>query len=138
MKKSFSYILLVILLGTGYLQSCTTDSSADSDPVNAREAFLGRWNVSETWTKLSYEVTITADPNSETGVFIYNFANTGSGSIPAGASVSGSVITLDPDQVIGEGLTINGSGNYSNSKIQWGYTLIDGATRIDAIATYSR
>ena len=103
MKKSFSYILLIILMGTGWLQGCTADSSADSDPVNAREAFLGRWNVRETWTKLSYEVTITADPNSETGVFIYNFANTGSGSIPAGASVSGSVITLDPGQVIGKG-----------------------------------
>ncbi|MEI7980528.1 MAG: hypothetical protein WCI71_02675 [Bacteroidota bacterium] len=117
---------------------CTKDTGTTPDPTDARASFTGRWSVSETWTKLSYEVNITADPNSTDGVFIANFANTGFSGVPAGASVSGKAINLDPDQVIGGGLKINGGGSLNGSKILWNYTLDDGATRINAVATYTR
>lgn len=135
MKKSMRFIALLLLglLATG---GCT--EKADSvDPNSPRDAFIGRWSVSETWTKLSYEVQISADPNSSDGVFISNFGNLGSGSTPAGASVSGSNITLDANQVIA-GFTINGSGYLSSSKINWNYTMNDGATLIQAIAVYTK
>ncbi|MCK9220387.1 MAG: hypothetical protein M0P47_10100 [Bacteroidales bacterium] len=115
---------------------------ADPEPVSTdnRTVFLGHWSVNESWTRFTYDVTITADPNSSDGVFIANFANTGSTSVPAGASISGKKIILDPNQVIGEGLTINGSGIYSASGpvINWNYTIFDGADLITASATYTR
>jgi len=106
--------------------------------IGARFLFLGKWSVIETWTKLTYEVNITADPGSNDGVFISNFANTGSSGIPAGATIAGTSIVLDANQVIGDGLIINGSGNLSGTKINWNYTLDDGADIIHAIATYTK
>lgn len=138
MKRSISIgLLILILFGVG-ISACTKESNSDPESTDSRTAFIGRWNVSETWTKLSYEVNIVTDPNSTDGVFIYNFANTGSAGLPAGASIDGKVITLDPGQVIGEGWTINGSGNMSGTKIYWNYTMNDGATLIYAIATYTK
>jgi hypothetical protein len=132
--KSFIYI---VFLAVGFsLSGCTKDSST---PVTGtRDAFLGKWSVSETWTKLAYEVTISADPNSSGGVFIYNFANTGSSSMPAGAAIDGTSIILDANQVIGDGITINGSGNLSGTRITWNYTLNNGADLINAIAVYTK
>ncbi|MCK9204639.1 MAG: hypothetical protein M0P58_09440 [Bacteroidales bacterium] len=138
MKKSISFTIPCLFMLSCLFVSCAKDTGNNSDPTNARAKYLGKWSVSEVWTKLSYEVTISADPNSESGVFIYNFANTGSSGTPAGALISGTTITLDPDQTIGEGWIVNGGGIYSNSKIIWNYTINDGATRIDATATYTK
>ena len=84
------------------------------------------------------EVNITADPGSDDGVFISNFANTGSSSTPAGAKIAGTSIILDANQIIGDGLKINGSGSLSGTKINWNYTLDDGANLIHAVATYTK
>ena len=138
MKRSISIgIFTLILFGVG-ISGCTKESDSDPESTDNRTAFIGRWNVSETWTKLSYEVNIVADPTSTDGVFIYNFGNTGSSGLPAAASINEKAIALDPDQVIGEGWTINGSGNLSGTKIYWNYTLDDGATLISATATYTK
>jgi hypothetical protein len=133
---SLKFILLFLAVAASFT-SCTK-TEINPGPNDERAAFLGRWSVNETWTKLAYEVNITADPGSTDGVFISNFANTGSSGTPAGAVVAGSSIILDADQVIGEGLTINGSGNLSGSKIIWNYTLDNGADLIHAIATYTK
>ncbi|MEI6173767.1 MAG: hypothetical protein WCR01_08440 [Bacteroidota bacterium] len=137
MKSITLKLTILFLFTTALLAGCTKDNTTP-ESTDVRTAFLGKWSVSETWTKLSYEVTITTDPNSTDGVFISNFADTGTSGIPAGAVVSGNSITLDPDQVIGEGLKINGSGTLSGSKISWNYTLDNGATLIQAIATYTK
>jgi len=138
MKRSICFGILNLILLGGLFVACTKESGSDPEPTDDRSAFTGRWNVSETYTKLSYEVNIVADPNTTDGVFIYNFGNTGSSGLPAGASINEKTVTLDPDQVIGEGWTINGSGNLSGTKIYWNYTLNDGATLIYAIATYTK
>jgi len=130
--------MLLLIAVTLSLTGCTKEATPDPDPSDARSAFLGRWSVNETWTKLAYEVNITADPGSTDGVFISNFANTGSSGIPAGARIAGTSIVLDANQVIGDGLKINGSGNLSGTRITWNYTLDDGATLIHAIATYTK
>jgi hypothetical protein len=136
MKTIKVTLTILILAMTILLAGCTKDEATPGS--NTRDAFLGKWNVSETWTKLTYEVTISADPNSTSGVFIYNFAGTGGSGTPAGAEIDGTTIILDANQVIGAGLTINASGSLSGSKINWNYTLDDGATLIQAIAVYTK
>jgi hypothetical protein len=116
---------------------CAKDPE-DTPGTSSRDAFLGTWNVQETWTKLSYDVIISADPNSSNGVFISEFAGTLPSSAPASAGVSGSSIILDDNQVIGEGWTIYGSGTLSGGRITWNYTILDGATQINAYAVYTR
>ncbi len=136
--KNMKIFLSVIILGMiALLPGCTKEDNTTGDST-ARSAFLGNWNVQESYTKLTYEVNISADPNSSDGVFISKFAGTLVTSPPASASVNGSSIVLDADQVIGEGLTINGSGVLSGGKINWNYTIFDQATLIHAVATYTR
>jgi hypothetical protein len=139
MKKFHATLTLMTLMLSLVLSGCTEKTDPDPSPTDARSAFLGRWSVVETPTKLSYEVNITADPNSTDGVFISNFANTGSGSTPAGAFIGGNTITLDPDQVIGDGWIINGYGSLSGTtKINWNYNINDGADVNYYVATYTK
>ncbi len=140
MKRNYFTTLLLFLVVSQVFFSCATESTnPDPSPTDARSKFLGRWSVNETWTKQTYVATISADPNSTDGVFISNFGNTGSSGNPAGAKVSGNSISLDPNQTIGSGWIINGGGSMSGTtKISWNYTINDGATLINAIATYTR
>ena len=131
-------ILSTLVLAMAILFSGCAKSADPTPDAGARDAFLGKWSVTETWTKLTYEVNITADPVSSTGVFIYNFAGTGAASLPAGAEVTGTTILLDPDQIIGTNIKINGSGGLVGTKITWNYTLDDGANLIHAVATYTK
>jgi hypothetical protein len=134
-KPLTAIVVLVVLTWIG----CTQEDTPGPNQTDARTKFLGQWMVNETWTDLTYEVTITSDPNSSNGVFIKNFGNVGNNYPPAGASVNGNNIYLDPDQVIGDGIIINGSGSMSGTtKINWGYTMNDGATLITATAVYAK
>ncbi len=126
-------MLLIIIAFSG----CTKESDTTTDTAS-RDAFIGTWMVSETWTKLSYEVKIYADPNSSNGVFISNFGNAGVDSTPAGAEVNGNSIVLDANQYISVELKINGSGTLSGTKINWSYTLDYGANVIQAVAIYTK
>lgn len=134
--KIFKIISAVITLAMfAMMPGCAKDPDSSPDSVT-RESFIGKWLVQPV-QKSTYEVIISADPNSSGGVFISNFAAVGSSSAPASAEVSGTSIILDADQVIGDDLKINGSGVLSGSKIIWHYTIFDGAdlTTIDEIYT---
>jgi hypothetical protein len=135
MKNINVTFLIIILAITTALTGCTKDPETTPD-AGTRSAFLGKWLV--TPTKLTYEVNITADPNSVDGVFISNFAALGTASVPASAYIDGSSIILDANQVIGDGITVNGSGNLSGTKIIWNYTLFDGADLITVSETYTK
>ncbi len=137
MKRALNYAAFMLLLAVMVSGGCAKDDTSLPDD-DKRSKFLGKWKVNENWTKLNYEVNITADPSSSDGVFISNFGNIGSTYPPAGAAISGSDILLDPDQVIGDGITVNGSGKMSGSVISWSYTLNDQATLIYATAVYTR
>lgn len=137
MKKQSVIFAFAVLLAALFVQGCTEKADDPGNPVD-RSSFLGTWNVSEKTVKGSnYQVSITADPGSQDGVFISNFANLGPESTPAGAYISGSAITLDPDQVIKD-IKINGSGKLSGSTMKWTYTLNTGAELFTIEATYSR
>ena len=93
--------------------------------------------VQESRKASTYEVNITADPVTSDGVFISNFANLGYSVPPAGASVNGSAITIDPGQVIA-GVGISGSGTLSGGRIIMNYTITTGADQENYYATFSR
>ncbi|HPS62714.1 MAG TPA: hypothetical protein PLK82_06615 [Bacteroidales bacterium] len=129
-----TFLPVVFLLGM-ILAGCTKDSGTQPDP--GRAAFIGDWTVTSS-LKLTYDVTISEDPNSSTGVFIHNFADIGWSYAPAGAAIKGSKIVLDANQTIGDGLTISGSGTYSSSRISWSYTIFDGADMVTVTEIYTR
>ncbi len=129
-------VILSALIGLA-ISSCTKDDPNPS-PTDPRLTFVGSWTVNETEPRLTYEASIESDIQSlNGGVYIYNFANAGSSSNPAYAYVSGNTITLEVNQVIGDGWIINGSGIRSGNTINWPYTLNDGANlhHITAIFT---
>ena len=138
MKKFLTpTIALLSLIAIGF-SSCT-DSDPNPAPADPRQLFTGVWSVSETETRLTYEVSIEADPKSQNGgVYIYNFANAGTSSNPAYAFVSGNTISLEVNQVIGDGWIVNGSGSLSGSRINWPYTLNDGANLHNISAVYTK
>jgi hypothetical protein len=137
MNRTIPFILVLLFaVSTGFL-ACEDDP--EPAPADERLAFTGTWRVNETETKLTYEVDIQIDPRSQNGgVYIYNFANAGSSSAPAYAYVSGNTITLEVNQVIGDGWVINGSGILSGSTIDWPYTLNDGANLYAISAVFQK
>jgi hypothetical protein len=132
----FRLIFMIIGLLPLLFQGCT-EKEDDPGTVVTRSSFLGEWVVQETKKASTYDVKITADPNSSDGVFISNFANLGYGVPAAGASVSGSTITIDPGQVIA-GVGIGGSGTLSGERMTMNYTITTGADQESYFATFTR
>jgi hypothetical protein len=135
MKKQIILPVFIFLSLTLLFIGCGKDPSPS--PGDARSQFVGQWRVTESKKNLTYDVNITADLNSTDGVVIYNFGSFGS-SVTAGAVVSGSKITLDPNQEIVSGVFINGSGTLSGSTVNWVYTINDGADLITVTAVYRK
>jgi hypothetical protein len=139
MKKIPFSALAVLLLFQVFLTSCETETTTP-DPVDARSNFTGIWTVSENWNKLTYEVSVTIDPGSTNGVFIENFAGSGSGVI-TNAIVSGNNITINPlPQTLSTGWIIeSGSGALQGTtKINWNYVFNDQANTYTAVAVYTK
>ena len=139
MKTIKQYFQSGLILSLFFLSSCTTEDPAPS-PTDPRASYIGTWGVSETWHKLSYEVSISYDQGSSTGVYIDNFANAGPG-VKAHATVSGSSIAItDLPQNLSNGWVIeSGSGSLQGTtKINWNYVFNDGANQYSAVATYSK
>ena len=119
MKRTVKVIFASTILLILGLSSCT-DQDPTPAPADPRQAFIGVWSVTESELRLTYEVDIQLDPKSQNGgVYIYNFANAGSGSNPAYAFVSGNTISLEVNQIIGDGWIINGSGILSGTRINF-------------------
>jgi hypothetical protein len=120
-KKISAFLILMLIL---IIQACTPDNTNNISP-DTRSQFLGSWTVNDHKTKAVYEVVISADPNAGNRVLISNFGGLGSGS--ATAFISGTSITLDPDQNINN-LIFNGSGSLNGtSTMNWSYSINDGA-----------
>lgn len=137
MKKYPVISAFLMICGIYLLAGCAKDSSgpSGSDP---RASYLGSWSVNEIHTKLTYDVTITAD-TGKTGVFISNFGAAGN-SVKAHAVISGTEIGISPgNQTMSNGWIIDGSGTMSGTtKIEWNYTINDGANLVFSQATYTK
>jgi hypothetical protein len=138
MKKSVLFSFLVLLLISMTFTSCDKTDTDLSPTGNDRDKFLGAWSVHEIHTKADFVVTILEDPNETSRILIDNFANLITGN-RATAVVSGSTITLDAEQTVGNMTVIGGSGTLTEpTKMSWTYSLTDGATRTDATATFTK
>jgi hypothetical protein len=139
MKKITVTVWAVLLIFLVVLSSCQTESTPP-EPTDIRSNFLGIWTVNENWTKLTYEVSITTNPASSDGVFIENFAFSGSG-VKTQALISGNNITISPlPQTLSTGWIIeSGSGGLQGTtKINWNYVFNDLANTYTAIAVYTK
>jgi len=131
--QTFCLMLFVL-----FLSSCAKDSTNTPDNSDVRSKFIGNWLVNEQWTKLTYEVTITADNATTDGVYISNFSDAGT-NISAYAYISGTSIALTKDEYLSNGWVVNGSGILSGTtKINWTYTRNDGANLLYASAVYTK
>jgi hypothetical protein len=141
MKKNsfpFFFFLSLFLLSFGFY-SCQ-ETETEPDPTDPRDKYLGLWSVNEQWTKLTYEVNITAISGSSDGIYIENFAASGSG-VKARAVVSGNYVEISPlPQTLSNGWIItSGSGAFSGStKMNWDYVFDDQANTYTATAVFTK
>ncbi|MDP4281234.1 MAG: hypothetical protein Q8867_03705 [Bacteroidota bacterium] len=135
LKRNFLFgVILLILI----LPGCKADDTDATEPSNSRDQFLGTWTVTESVKTQAYIVNITAESNSTTGVYISNFGNAGLAN-KAHAVISGNSIVLSPtDQMMENEWIVNGNGVYSGTKINWSYTINDGADFFKITAIYSK
>ncbi len=140
--------LLILIAWILLYPGCAPDNPSPTGTDN-RAKYLGTWNVSESHSKsllygnlkldIFYQVTISADPNSTTAVYISNFANAGQ-NVTAHAETSGNSIYLSPSsQTLSTDWIVEGSGTISGSSpINWSYSINTGADLIYATAKYSK
>lgn len=139
MKTVVKFMFAFAMVAAMTFVSCTTDNP-DPSPTDPRDNFVGSWSVSESWNKLSYEVTILNDAASSNGVYIDNFANSGVG-VKTHATVSGSSITIAPlPQSLSNGWVVEMGGGVlqATTKINWTYVFNDEATQYSATAVYTK
>ncbi|MEI6575020.1 MAG: hypothetical protein WCO63_02460 [Bacteroidota bacterium] len=130
--KRISGILLIIL-SVIYLNSCIPDTVTPGG--DSRDPFLGTWTVQENGKKkVTYQVTITADPSNSVQVLISNFYNFG---IQPYAIATSSTLTIPTQEFPAEGIKVWGSGSYSDKKMTWVYYVNDGANQDTIHSVYT-
>ncbi len=125
---------LIILLS---IPACTEDDN--TNPADDRDQFLGYWNVNETCSRDSYSIQIVIDPSNSSQVLIKNFWLIGNNEKPPYAIVAGSTITI-PKQTMCDNNSneVQGSGVLDKNKINWHYTVNDGADLYTCTALYEK
>ncbi len=132
--KSIISLAVLLLMIAG----CMTDQTTNPNSSDPRDKFLGDWKVTETCSRMNYNVNISYDPQNSAQVLITNFGNPGSGYSPAVALVTGNTIYVS-SQTIGSGWSVSGSGTMNDSgKINWSYDLVINGSGQSCTATYSR
>ncbi len=138
MKKTrlqFAGILILLLFVVNFA-ACTDGETDDPVNENPRDKFIGTWVVDESCVRLEYEVNIQADSDSESKVYMDNFAFTGPDYDAAYGFVNGNLINM-PQQIIGDNWSVEGTGNYqSDGSILWSYYIEIGANGSNCEADY--
>jgi hypothetical protein len=123
--KTHSFTILFISLLTIGLISCQSDEAV-SPQQDERDKFIGTWNVSSNGSvsgPLNYSIVISASSSNPAQILMDQFDFRSPGVITTG-DVAGNNIVIYPQLINGD--TINGTGNYANSKITFTYTVKDG------------
>lgn len=137
MKKSV-FIILSLCVSIVFLINSCEDTTTDPIGSDARDKFIGTWNVEESCVRLTYQVQITKDQSLDNKVYVSNFAFPGEGYDPAYGFVEGSEITI-PEQNYGEDWIISGTGTMMNdNKIHWAYNLKIAADISNCEADYTK
>ncbi|HKK10746.1 MAG TPA: hypothetical protein VJ939_07895 [Bacteroidales bacterium] len=135
--KRFSYVIGLLLIFSIPLITGCEEVEGDDEINDPREAFVGEWNCDEELAKRdNYRVSIEFDNNNSSQVLLYNFGLMGSAESANGIVADDNINV--PLQNLADGWSGDGSGTLvSDNKIEWTYTLTDGADRYDYIATYT-
>ena len=129
-------LLSNVFLGLLLFISCLEEDT--NDLLDDRDAFLGAWNVTESCNKDAYSVQISKDPSNSSQVLINNFWNTGNCGNPVYGIVAGSSIYLPEQSFCNGAFKVDGSGDMIKEKINWSYSVNDGADLFSCSATYIR
>ncbi len=133
--KILAYLFMFIPF---FLISCAEEEDI-VNPSDARGAYIGDWDVTESCSKDSYSVQIVADPNNDDRVLIKNFWLIGYQEVPPYAIVDGDIITMPNQSILNDGsLEVHGNGTLSKEKITWYYEISDGADLSKCSATYEK
>lgn len=117
MMKKFSTLFLLMVAFMVFAPGCSEKEDVELD---AREKFLGQWNVTDSCDRTNYECTIKRDPDNSSQVRISNFAQSDS-SVDAYGIVTGDVITV-PRQSLDSGWEVDGEGQYKDNVIEWTFS----------------
>lgn len=127
-KSSLAALLMLVMI----FPACELD---DVDPDgDIRDKFIGTWRFDESEAKSDlafYTVQITKNLGNSSQVLLQNFGNVGNAS--AYGIVTTNRITVTSQTLAS--LTISGSGStVSNTRMNWTYSIIDGADLINYTA----
>lgn len=135
MKRFGSVLIMVILLVI--FDSCTPEETIEPE-VDQREKFLGSWNVQE---KINGQITgayisiVSLDSSNTSRIKIGNIYNLGVYST-VNALVAGNSLDISEQSITG--ITIKGTGLFSNEGFSLNYTAADGSSTSSVQATYTR
>lgn len=146
MKKNIRYLFFVLTAMSIVLLSCKKD-----DPIDEREAVVGSYNITETWSwsgstytsdgNLSYNMTATKSSQSEVKILITNLRNR---NYTFEADLNGiNFQILSQAQIIdGVTVTFSGSGKFTATTLTFNYTatnypMYDGDVQIKGTLTSS-
>ncbi|NQT76822.1 MAG: hypothetical protein HQ565_03840 [Bacteroidetes bacterium] len=133
-----STILRFLFISVFFMLICcnTSDDNNPSPVPDARDKFVGAWNVNnESCSKGKYGANISKDPSNSIQVLIQNFAFANAGE-PDTAIIAGGSIHIYK-QINSEGWTIEGNGTYNiDGNIDWNYSLIISNYEETCTATY--
>jgi len=133
------FFKLFFLLAVFIIVSFSQCIPEDDDSIDQRDKFLGNWNCTETASQnpnpITFTVNITKDELTENDIYISNFYHLG---FDEKTKVLVNYNSLNvPSQVVC-GMSINGSGTYSQNKINMLYYVNDGADIDTVNAVFSR
>jgi hypothetical protein len=139
MKKLYRPLIFISLFGLFFLQSCIEEGTDPfGDPV---EKFLGNWRAEETSTVFGpgfvYPVTISRNPSNSAEILISNFYYQGN-DIKARALVVGNSLTIMRQKICDDTIEIQGTGTFSDGRVNLNYTANTGADLDNVTAIYKR
>jgi hypothetical protein len=129
--KSMKKKILLMLLISSVLASCTTEEDVDYTP----ESLAGTWRCSETSSinpNSSYEVEVSKSGGGSNQIRISNFYFLGN-SHSVSVNISGASLTI-PQQTV-SGFSVSGTGTIINqNRINLSYTADDGGGTPDEVS----
>jgi hypothetical protein len=125
MKKTFYFMLFILLITASCKKDDTTTTPTPTPPVEAREKFIGNYHMTDsTWGGgmlngvYTLDIVISKNASDTSKINILNLNNTGNS---ATATVSGNIFIITNQQFGTQGNTIGGSGKLENNKLYYDY-----------------
>jgi len=128
MKRNINFMLLLFTVTTLFMSSCKKE---EEEEVDQREAVIGSYNITETWSwagstytadgDLSYNMTATKSSQSTVKILIANLRNR---NYTFEADLNGNSFQILSQAQIIDGVTVtfSGSGKFTPTSLTFNYT----------------